>query len=63
MSNQEELFDNHGRQRYRWIIQHFNKMGATKQLMGLPKEFFIQELEKVKGTIAKIQSDEDVKNM
>lgn len=63
MANQEELFDNHGRQRYRWIIQHFNKMGATKQLMGQPKEFFIKELEKVKDTIAKIQSDEDVKNM
>ena len=63
MAHQEELFDNHSRQRYRWIVQHFNKMGATKNLMCLKKDFYINELEKVKHIIAQIRTDEDVKNM
>ena len=62
MSHQEEVFNNHSRQRYRWIVQHFNKMGATKNLMCLKKDFYINELEKVKHIIAQIETDEDVKN-
>jgi hypothetical protein len=62
MSHQEELFNNHSRQRYRSIVQHFNKMGATKNLMYLKKDFYINELEKVKHIIAQIETDEDVKN-
>ena len=61
MENQAELFNEHSRQRYRWIVQHFNKMGATKQLMSLDRYFFKDELERVKPIIYKVKTDEDVK--
>lgn len=63
MDNQDELFNEHSRQRYRWIIQHFNKMGATKQLMSLDRYFFKAELERVKPIIYEVKTDEDVKNL
>lgn len=63
MGNQEELFSEHPRQRYRWIVQHFNKIGAIKQLMSLDRSFFRAELERVKPIIRAVETDEDVKNL
>lgn len=63
MENQSELFDEHPRQRYRWIVQHFNKIGATKQLMSLDREYFKAELNRVKPIILSVKTDEDVKNL
>ncbi len=63
MENQDSLFNEHSRQRYRWVIQHFNKIGATKQLMSLDRDYFKSELERVKPIIFNVNSDEDVKNL
>ncbi len=63
MKHENDIFHEYKRQRIRWISQHFNKIGATKKLMTLDKEFYIKELERVKETIIRIKTDEDVKNM
>ncbi len=61
IENQDNLFNEHSRQRYRWIVQHFNKIGATKQLMSLNRDYFKDELERVKPIISRVLTDEDVK--
>lgn len=63
MEHEIDLFSEHFRQKSRWIVQHFNKIGATKQLIALDREYFKSELEKVKNVIVSIKSDEDVKNL
>ena len=63
LENQKELFNEYARQRIRWIVQHFNKIGATKQLMSLDRNYYRAELEKMKNVICKIKTDEDVKTL
>lgn len=58
----EELCSAFFRQKVRYIIKYFNKLGGTRQLVSLDKEFFYQELKKIRPLIMAIQSDEDVKN-
>lgn len=59
----EDVTGEHFRQRTRWISQYFNKMGAVRQLRSLNRDFFTSELNRVKDTILKIKTDEDVKTL
>lgn len=58
----EELCSAFFRQRFRYIIKYFNKLGGTRQLVSLDRDFFYYELKKIRAQIIAIQSDEDVKN-
>ena len=58
----EELCSTFFRQRFRYIIKYFNKLGGTRQLVSLDRDFFYYELKKIRPLIIAIQSDEDVKN-
>ena len=58
----EELCSTFFRQRFRYIIKYFNKLGGTRQLVSLDRDFFYYELKKIRPLIMAIQSDEDVKN-
>ena len=58
----EELCSNFFRQRFRYIIKYFNKLGGTRQLVSLDRDFFYSELKKIRAQIMAIQTDEDVKN-
>lgn len=57
-----ELCASFFRQRVRYITKYFNKLGGTRQLVSLDREFFYHELKKIRPQIMAIQSDEDVKN-
>ncbi len=62
LMDNEDVSSEHFRQRTRWISQYFNKMGATRQLASLDREFFYEELMRMKKTILDIKTDEDVKS-
>ena len=57
-----ELCASFFRQRVRYITKYFNKLGGTRQLVSLDRDFFYYELKKIRPLIMAIQSDEDVKN-
>lgn len=59
----EDVANEHFRQRSRWIAQYFNKVGAVKQLRSLDRDFFYSELVKLKDILLKIKTDEDVKTI
>jgi|LSQX01.1.fsa_nt_gb hypothetical protein len=61
LMDNEDIANNHFRQRSRWISQYFNKVGAVKQLMSLNRDYFYSELNKLKDTLFKIKTDADVK--
>ena len=46
--------------RERFIMQHFNRLGAIKQLSAMPEDFFYNELVKIKGDILKIKDINDL---
>lgn len=46
-----------------FIAKYFNRLGGTKQISFLPREFFKKELESIKGTILAIKSRNDVSNL
>ena len=46
--------------RERFIMQHFNRLGAVKQLAAMPDDFFYNELVKIKDDILKIKSIDDL---
>ena len=46
-----------------FIAKYFNRLGGTKQISFLPREFFKKELESIKGTILAITSRKDVSNL
>lgn len=48
--------------RARFIAKYFNMLGATKQLSALPKQFFIDELERLTPVILSIKGEKDVLN-
>ena len=58
----EELCSAFFRQRTRYISKYFNKLGGTRQLVSLDREFFYTELKKIRPQIMAIQSEEDLKN-
>ena len=55
----EESFEHRGF----FIAKYFNRLGGTKQISFLPREFFKKELESIKGTILAIKSRNDVSNL
>lgn len=55
----EEGFEHRGS----FIAKYFNRLGGTKQISFLPREFFKKELESIKGTILAIKSRNDVSNL
>lgn len=63
LMDNEDVASSHFRQRTRWISQYFNKMGATRQLVSLDRSFFYDELTRLKETILKVNTDEDVKTL
>ena len=46
-----------------FIAKYFNRLGGSKQLSSLPREFFKMELEKIKDIILSITSKEQVSNV
>lgn len=46
-----------------FIAKYFNRLGGTKQLSFLPREFFKKELESIKGSILSVKSRQDVTNL
>lgn len=60
MMENESLFTSHFRQRSRWIMQRFNRIGASRKLISLPRDYYIEELNSLKDTISRINTDEDV---
>lgn len=50
------------RKKISYIIKYFNKLGGTRQLVSLDRDFFYQELKRIRPQIMAIPSDEDVKN-
>lgn len=61
LMDNDDVANEHFRQRSRWISQYFNKVGAVKQLRSLNREFFYSELTKLKDVLLSIKTDEDVK--
>lgn len=47
----------------RYIANHINRLGATRNLSYLPREFFYAECEKVKDNIALVETREDLKEI
>ena len=58
----EEIYSEHFRQRFRYISQYFNRLGATKQLISLDRSFFYDQLKLMRDEILMIHTDEDVKS-
>ena len=46
-----------------FIAKYFNRLGGSKQLSSLPRDFFKNELDKIKDTILSITSKEQVSNV
>ena len=63
LMDNDDVANEHFRQRTRWIAQYFNKLGAVKQLCSLNRDFFYSELTKLKDVILSVQTDEDVKSI
>lgn len=61
LMDNEDVSNEHFRQRTRWISQYFNKLGAVKQLRSLKRDFFYSELVRLKDIILNVKTDEDVK--
>lgn len=49
-----EIFDTYSQDRVRYVTKYFNRLGATKQLIALPWEFFYNTLESLLGEISKV---------
>ncbi len=61
LMDNEDVANEHFRQRTRAISQYFNKLGAVRQLMSLNRDYFYNELTRLKEGILRIKTDEDVK--
>ena len=61
LMDNDDVSNEHFRQRTRAISQYFNKLGAVKQLASLDRDYFYNELTRLKNGILKIKTDEDVK--
>lgn len=62
LMDNEDVANEHFRQRSRWISQYFNKIGAVKQLVYFKRDYFYSELTKIKDKLLSIKTDEDVKS-
>ena len=49
-----EIFDTYSQDRIRYVTKYFNRLGATKQLIALPWEFFYNTVESLLNEISKV---------
>ena len=49
-----DVFDTYWQQRIRFVTKYFNRLGATKQLIALPWEFFYSTVESLLDEISKV---------
>ena len=57
----KEILDNSFEMKGRFIANYFNRLGATRELAALPKDFFKTECYKVKDVLETIQTEADLK--
>lgn len=50
-----EIFDPYWQSRIRFVTKYFNRLGATKQLISLPWEFFYHTVESLLGEVSQIK--------
>ena len=50
-----EIFDPYQKSRIRFVTKYFNRLGATKQLISLPWEFFYHTVESLLGEVSQIK--------
>ena len=58
----EDLCTTFFRRKFHYITKYFNKLGGSRQLVSLDRDFFYNELKRIRYQIMAIQSDENVKN-
>lgn len=63
LKDNQDIIDKAFEHRGFFIAKYFNRLGGTKQISFLPREFFKKELESIKGTILSINSRKDVSNL
>lgn len=63
LKDNPDIMDVAFEQRGFFIAKYFNRLGGTKQISFLPREFFKKELESIKGTILAITSRKGVSNL
>lgn len=49
-----EIFETYSKERIRYVTKYFNRLGATKQLISLPWEFFYDTVESLLDEISKV---------
>ena len=54
ISEHPDVFDPYWQQRIRYVTKYFNRLGATKQLIALPWEFFYNTVESLLDDISKV---------
>lgn len=54
------LFDTPFEMKGRFIANYFNRLGATRELSALPREFFKSECYKIKGIIESVNTESDL---
>lgn len=57
----QDIFDTPFENKGRYIANYFNRLGATRELSALPREFFKQECYKIKRILYSINTKEDLK--
>lgn len=63
LKDNQDIIDKAFEHRGFFIAKYFNRLGGTKQISFLPREFFKKELESIKETILAITSRKDVSNL
>lgn len=63
MIDNEELFSEHARQRYRWVSQYLNRVGGSMNFSNMTKEQVYDLLQSVSETIKSVKTDIDVKTI
>lgn len=57
------VFEKNWEMRGRYLAQYINRLGATRQLSYLSREFFYQECEKIKSNIESVNTEADFKRV
>lgn len=57
----KEILENSFEMRGRFIANYFNRLGATRELSALPRDFFKKECYNIKNVLESIKSETDLK--
>ena len=60
LADNPEILNEHFENRGRFISLYFSRLGAVKQLAGLDRNFFMNECEKIKDLILKVETRADI---